>query len=80
MIYIVKQWRYKYEDSYVFELDATYKAFDSREKAIEYIELDICEKSTIDSVESEYLDKNLFEVFHGKYGDKYQILELELNC
>ena len=80
MIYIVKQWRYKWDDSYVFELEATYKAFESREKAKEYIENDICEKSTIDTVEEDFLNKNLFEVFRGKYGDKYQILELELNC
>jgi len=37
MIYLVKQWRYKWEDSYIFELEATYNAFESREKAKEYI-------------------------------------------
>lgn len=77
MIYIVKQWRYKYEDTSQDEAEADLKAFTSKQKAIEYIEIDIESKSTIDTVEIE--EWFLFlHVFHGKYGDKYSIIETQL--
>lgn len=80
MIYIVKQWRYKWEDSFVNEFNSNCKAFSAREKAVDYIESDIESKSTLDTVNVDSYEENIFkEVFHGKYGDKYQIIELELN-
>jgi len=77
MIYIVKQWRYKYSNTPHEEAEAVLKAFTSKEKAIEYIDFDIESKSTLDTVEVDewFMCKH---VFHGKYGDCYQIIELEL--
>ncbi|KXX72753.1 hypothetical protein [Flammeovirga sp. SJP92] len=75
MIYIVKQWRYKNDDSFIFELDATYKSFTDRDKAVEYIDKDVAEKKTLDSVNIDDDDVRIFKhVFHGKYGDKYQMI------